>query len=190
MKTTCPQKQVARYLKNKAFTLIEVLIVVAIIAVLITITVQAYQRYTTHAQIAATRVNHTNIKNMIESKVALCRIGGSVEYLDWNGAPATFACPQTIGNFVRFMNAHIYGLNWKSPFYPGEWPNASWCRINVTNCSPPVYMAGCPRNVLQKGYLSVYVIDATRMGVCSNLGNSTGATVYFENEISYAGIRQ
>jgi len=190
MKTTYPQKPVVSVLKNKAFTLIEVLVVAVILGLLSTVALQLYDSYTTHAKIAATRMNHSKIKNMIESKVALCRVGGSIEYLDRNGAENTFTCPQTIAAFIGFMNAHIYGMDWENPFYPRELPNASWCRLNVTNCVPPGYMAACPTNVQQSGYISVFTINNTTIGVCSNLGNSTGATEYEQDEISYAGIRQ
>ena len=83
------------------------------------------------------------------------------------------------------MNQNIYGMNWESPFYGSSPPSGSWCRLNVTNCSPPGFMTACPSHSQQGGYLSVFKLDAYRIKICSNLGNNSGSTKYMETTVSY-----
>ena len=91
----------------------------------------------------------------------------------------------SIDNFINHMNQTVYGMNWKSPFYTSNPTSPSWCRLNVTNCSPPGYMSACPSHSQQGGYISVFKLNATTIKVCSNLGNSTGSTKYMESTINY-----
>ena len=85
----------------------------------------------------------------------------------------------------NYMNQNIYGMNWESPFYGSSPPFGSWCKLNVTNCSPPGFMTACPSHSQQGGYLSVFKLDASRIKICSNLGNSSGSTKYMETTVSY-----
>ena len=101
------------------------------------------------------------------------------------GTPQALTCPVDIDNFITYMNEDIYGMNWKSPFYSRNPPYGSWCRLNVTNCSPPGYMSACPSHSKQGGYISVFKINLNTIKICSNLGNSTGSTKYLETTINY-----
>ena len=170
---------------NKAFTLIELLVVVAIIGILAAVGVVAYNGYTKSAKINATKANHTTIAKMIGAKAVQCSMGENVEYLNSNGNKQTLNCPVPIDNFITYMNQNIYGMNWQSPFYGSNPPSGSWCRLNVTNCSPPGYMTACPSHPDQGGYLSVYKLNASTIKICSNLGNSTGSTEYIQSNINY-----
>ena len=80
------------------------------------------------------------------------------------------------------MNQTIYGSNFNNPY---GIPNASWCRLNVVNCSPPGYMVACPSNPDQLGYLSIFRNSTNRITVCSNLEFRNGAIVYLEDIISF-----
>ena len=142
-------------MKNKGFSLIELLVVVAIIGILAVVGVVAYTGYTSSAKINATKANHKNIVNMILAKSTLCNMGsGEVSYVDISGDNKTFTCPTNIDNFIGFMNQTIYGSNFTNPY---GIPNASWCKLNVVNCSPPGYMTACPSNSKQLGYLSLKI---------------------------------
>ena len=169
----------------RAFTLIELLVVVAIIGILAAVGVVAYSGYTTGAKIAATKSNHSTIVKMVVAKSALCSVGESIKYNDINGNEKTADCPMSIDNFINHMNQTVYGMNWKSPFYGSNAPYGSWCRLNVTNCSPPGYMNTCPSHSEQGGYISVFKLNSTTIKICSNLGDSTGSTKYMESTINY-----
>tara|TARA_Y100000816_G_scaffold266252_1_gene226683 strand:+ start:1145 stop:1666 length:522 start_codon:yes stop_codon:yes gene_type:complete len=171
--------------KNKGFTLIELLVVVAIIGILAAVGVVAYNGYTTSAKINSTKANHKNIAKMIGAKAVLCSMGEDVEFINTAGNVQKLVCPVAIDNFITHMNHNIYGMNWQSPFYGSNPPSPSWCRLNVTNCSPPGYMNACPSHTDQGGYLSVFKLNATTIKICSNLGNSTGLTKYLESIINY-----
>ena len=102
-----------------------------------------------------------------------------------NGTKKNISCPVSIDNFINYMNQNIYGMNWESPFYGSSPPYGSWCKLNVTNCSPPGFMTSCPSHSQQGGYLSVFKLDSYRIKICSNLGNSSGSTKYMETTVSY-----
>ena len=168
-------------MKN-GFTLIELLVVVAIVGVLATVGVTAYSNFIEQGRISATKENHINISNLIKTKAVMCKLSSTMEYIDQNGNSRTANCKPSINQFVNMMNQTIYGMNFKSPF--GQ-ANASWCKINVTNCSPPGFMNACPSHPDQGGYLSIYRLNNTTVRVCSNLGWSTGSTEYMQTDITY-----
>ena len=98
-------------------------------------------------------VNHavSSVKNGGRVFYVGAGTSGRLGVLDASEIPPTFSA--SIDNFIGYMNQTIYGIKLLSPYGT---PNGSWCRANVTNCSPPGYMSACPSNPDQLGYLSVF----------------------------------
>ena len=140
-----------------------------------------YNGYILSAKKAAVKQNHATVVEMVAAYATRCSAGGTVQYTNVSGNKSTFKCPDRIGEFVKYMNEHVYGLNFESPYGMG---NPSWCKINVTNCSPPGFMSACPSHPDQLGYLSIFASNRNTIKVCSNL-EYTSRTVYIENDVLF-----
>ena len=180
-------------MKQKGFSLIELLVVVAIIGILAAVGVVAYNGYTKHAKVAAVKANHKTIVQMISAKAMKCNLEDNIEYLHVKSniplitEKSSFSCSPTISinDFIKKMNEHVYGMNWRSPYYGENYPYPVWCQINVTNCSSRGYIDGCPDHSEQQGYIAISKTGSDQIKVCSHLKREGGVNEYMEHEIAF-----
>jgi type IV pilus assembly protein PilA len=97
--------------KKKAFTLIELLIVVAIIGILAGVGVPMYNGYMATAKVQSSATNHKNIKSFVAATLTKCSTGSSSVTL---GSTAR-SCNQSAGTWASYFRTYFNGLN-KNPY--------------------------------------------------------------------------
>jgi prepilin-type N-terminal cleavage/methylation domain-containing protein len=80
---------------KKAFTLIELLIVVAIIGILAGVGIPMYNGYMTQAKIETVKSNYSTSKRFISNSFASCNSGSSYIKLNYSGINFKISCNKT-----------------------------------------------------------------------------------------------
>lgn len=106
-------------LNKKGFSLVELLIVVAIIGILTAVAIPMYNNYQTTAKVNATKANHKNFDNFIRAEFTKCSAGGQNNvYLAGAG---TAYCSWSVANWRNYLINHFNnGLKAKNPHNPSE----------------------------------------------------------------------
>ena len=86
------QKQVANNRRSSGFTIVELMVVTAIIGILSTLSISGYQQYTQNAQITELRVKANALKKQVELCVNMGRRGNDCQ----SGGTGQFAPPTAI----------------------------------------------------------------------------------------------
>jgi type IV pilus assembly protein PilA len=100
-------KNIIRDTKKKAFTLIELLIVVAIIGILAGVGVPMYNGYMASARTESARTNHSNVKSFVSATFARCAASGGNAQLGNTAVP----CNTAIGTWDNRFRDYFNGLN-------------------------------------------------------------------------------
>ena len=94
---------------KKCFTLIELLIVVAIIGILAGVGIPMYNGYMTKAKINVTHQNHNNIRNDITLKLHKCASeGGQIKLLHAVSQYVSSSCNKRPDIWTVFLDRHIF----------------------------------------------------------------------------------
>ena len=95
--------------KKKAFTLIELLIVVAIIGILAGVGIPMYNGYMANAKVESSNTNHSNNKSFIAATLTRCSSGSSSVSIDNTAVNCTEATlkPAFINYFTK-LNKNPY----------------------------------------------------------------------------------
>ena len=99
--------------KKKAFTLIELLIVVAIIGILAGVGVPMYNGYMASAKVKSAETNHSNIKSYVAATLTKCSTGVCI-LLNW--VVITEQCSASAPNsWASYFRTYFNSLN-KNPY--------------------------------------------------------------------------
>ena len=97
--------------KKKAFTLIELLIVVAIIGILAGVGVPMYNGYMATAKVQSSATNHKNIKSFVAASLTKCSTGAATIVL----GSTSRACSANAGAWSGYFRTYFNDLN-KNPY--------------------------------------------------------------------------
>jgi len=97
--------------KRKAFTLIELLIVVAIIGILAGVGVPMYNGYMASAKIESAKTNHSNIKTFVAATLTKCSTSGGAIQI----GSSSRKCSDTAAQWAPYFRTYFDGIN-KNPF--------------------------------------------------------------------------
>jgi len=143
--------------KKKAFTLIELLIVVAIIGILAGVGVPMYNGYMATAKIQSSATNHKNVKSFVAATLTKCSTGSQYVTL---GSSNRY-CNQNASTWAGYFITYFNSIN-KNPY--GK---------NVFNGTDSATSSGGPRLGLT-GIGS----SGNRIAIRTNIGNESGGSAF------------
>jgi len=104
--------------KRSAFTLIELLIVVAILGILAAVGIPMYQGYQDSAKYNATRSNFSNASSFIAAELTKCGISDtmSLKQAENSGSSKLSPCQLTSAQLAPKLVTHFGHDGWKNPY--------------------------------------------------------------------------
>ena len=147
-------------MKKKAFTLIELLIVVAIIGILAGVGVPMYNGYMATAKVQSATTNHKNVKSFVAATLTKCSTGSQYVTL---GSSNRY-CNQNASTWAGYFITYFNSIN-KNPY--GK---------NVFNGTDSATSSGGPRLGLT-GIGS----SGNRIAIRTNIGTESGGSAFIPN---------
>ena len=139
--------------KKKAFTLIELLIVVAIIGILAGVGVPMYNGYMATAKVQSSATNHANVKSFVSATLTKCSAGSQYVML----GSSNRQCSQNAGTWASYFRSYFNTIN-KNP-YGGS------SAVTTTSSSP------------SKG-MTMVSYSGNRIVLRTNIGTEAGGNAY------------
>ena len=147
--------------KKKAFTLIELLIVVAIIGILAGVGVPMYNGYMATAKVQSSATNHKNIKSFVAATLTKCSTGSKSVTL---GSTAR-SCSANASSWAGYFRGYFNVLN-KNPYGGNAITTSSSQRLGETVISS----------------------SGNRIAIRTNIGTESGANDYLPGGSLYVYI--
>ena len=151
---------------EKGFSLIELLVVVAIIGILAAVGIVAYSGYTASAKVNASKNNHSTIVKFISAEKTKCDTGASANMglVKADGTDAAATCDANTGATAAkataaaaAFNLHFQGKNFKNP-------HTSTILATAGGTTCPVTKLGCSVITSGTGTLTVTTLADTASG--------------------------
>ena len=101
--------------EERAFSLIELLVVVAIIGILAAVGVVAYQGYTASAAVGATKANHANLVKWLSAELTKCDLGQQPNWKTQGGGQVLIDCGMQTGQMISALVVHLGAESWRNP---------------------------------------------------------------------------
>jgi type IV pilus assembly protein PilA len=149
--------------KKKAFTLIELLIVVAIIGILAGVGIPMYNGYMVTAKVQSSKTNHANIKSFVSATITKCATGATTVRV----GSTDVACNSNAAAWAPIFRTYFNGIN-KNP-YGGA------------------YVTSAQAVSLLKGATVIDNADS-KIRIRTNIGTEAGGNAYLPSSTTYDEI--